>query len=1162
MFHFHFKPSFTTPGGWKTRLVVCFVVIALLVNSTIGMAATQNVPAAATLSVSPDIGLAGASATLAIAGFTPGGYPGGILWDGILVQPVAIPSGGAASFNFTVPDSAAAGSHTLSVCAGTPCTAQSASTIFHVVDISGLNKSHTYFDRSHYDPAGGACLFITVEDSDQNKSAVVKEKVKVDVADTFPAAQASGDLEALDLVETAPDSGVFKNAACLPLQLNAAVHQDGALQVNPGDLISAVYQDPDNPASVQTVDELFSQMDMSTDTALINGGKAKGTVQIAINPDLLPKEMTSTAGASPNEPARPLAVALSPANTPLFYGADQIIQLESSPTDTKDFLSEWKGSVVEQFVTLPAVNQETKTYNLVRIDTSGADLGELAYLLEVFGGKGTYTFSSEQGAKLLDVVLEEQIGGRFVMHNPVIWSLNTPVTSEGAGVDGFAQPWFADPQIGLREAITYLDLRDVNRERSVNVAIIDGGFAGPGDYPAGDPSAGTGNPDFGSVPFASIPQGDCTNPSCSGPASGPNPVGSFCAGGGGPACTFHGTLSFSLSGGVGDNGFGNMGIAGLARNASGLDGQNPLMQPILLKSGLPYMTNAARSINAAASRGAQVINISSGFACEPFLDIDICNGLTRFAIEAACAVVGGFLAFLIPAPIAILIDALACGSIALLFHLTGVADRDLLTDAVHNALSDPNRVIVASGPEDVTLPIIGTAGPFDALDIEFLPCAIPGVLCVGAIDGTKAPASFNPIANGVQIWAPGTDLTTTAIPGTGGVATGFSGTSAAAPFITGVVTLMKAANPTLSRAAIRSGLQDTSNPLTTPGTGACVRNLAGACVGFVNALAVVRMADGGSLTCTGWDEVSGSNDTPASATPASLPFSTHGMDVSIHAMGPGGTPDEDWYRFTAPAMGSSTTEIHLSLEFPSASGHILLELFQDPGGPDDLIFRSTGSSVSTNLLLASGGIFLVRISADSPAFLNDNCYGGSTLRIEAVRPGPTADYLEGPGGNNTPATATRRDVSGWTHIDYDPRYLENGLVGPGTTSEVWTMNLTGLNLHSISDVDFFNIALPDPANPAQGGHADIDPYTPGNQPLPECGETNRTDLAGELGGSQLLRRIDYPRQIAQRCRHRAHAAPVSRQPAQRYAGQRGTPGKNHRLPAGYLAPGGRDVLLR
>ncbi len=996
--------------------------------------------------------------------------------------------------------------------------------------------SQLRLDRAKYMPTND-CFVVTVTDADQDVDPQKPDTIRVDVLDAYPAGAATGDQEEIVLTETGYSTGVF-TSTCVPLAGGSANKGDGTLQVNPGDIIAATYQDPDNPQTAQTSQEFLDTFDISLDLALISGGQPKGKFQIEINPDILPQNMTSTPGSSQNEPNRPLAVVVNPDKVPVFFGEDQLLYHYTDPQERDAFLQERGGTLVEE-VTVTEKTQsgsQTKYYALVRINPAQGDLNDFAYLAELFGAQGKYIFSSENAARLMGIMLEEQVAGRFVMHNPVVWALGPPRTAEGdlngdgsGGDDGLSEFWFQDADVGLGRAITYLDLIDRNPERVVNVAFVDGGFASPADF--GSP---TPHPDFGVSDFAGIPQGDCTNSSCSGSAGGSFPIGGFCAGGGGLACDWHGTLAFSVAGAVANNGAGAIGVAGHARNpTTGQDGTSGLINPMFYKIGLPYMTNAARAINKATDDGATLINVSNGFACEPFLDIDICKAETRIAVLAACEVGAAVLSILLPSFITPLLSQVSCDALAVFFALSGVADEDALHAAVNRALADPNRQVIASGPENVVLPVIGEVGPFDALDDEFYPCAYDGVLCVGALSDTKAPMSINPVGSGIDIWAPGTRLKTMPVPGSGGV-TSFGGTSAAAPFVTGVVAMMKSANASLQRSAVEEILKNTSRPLTSPASGSCVNKPDGSgCVGFVDVLAAVQEAANlPSVVCTGWEEAAiGSNDTQASATDlGTLPLPTGDsnlvrvtvtQDGAIHALNGSSSPtDVDWFKFRVSGSGWARVE----LTVPFATDNLTATLYTTVTASIPLTIPLTpivdpdvhGWFAET--AVDSNRNYYLSITADTPGGLNDTCYNGTTLVVKLVRP-PDRDVTEAGGG--TSVSAPYRISGPWEHHHFGECTPElRRIFGTGDCSTVfengsdarvrsaverWSLVVPNLSLHSPSDRDFFQIPpLPDPSDPADGGHDDIRPSTPPHrppdpEPLQECGLTQREELG--LGGT-------------------------------------------------------------
>ncbi len=111
-----------------------------------------------------------------------------------------------------------------------------------------------------------------------------------------------------------------------------------------------------------------------------------------------------------------------------------------------------------------------------------------------------------------------------------------------------------------------------------------------------------------------------------------------------------------------------------------------------------------------------------------------------------------------------------------------------------NQLSDLNIVVVASSGNDST-----AEGP----GIDY-PGAHPHVISVGAVDSGDVITEFSQRAAIMEILAPGSDVVTLGI---GGTFARVTGTSFAAPMVTGTVALLKQIDPTLTPASIRSILR-------------------------------------------------------------------------------------------------------------------------------------------------------------------------------------------------------------------------------------------------------------------------------------------------------------------------------------------------------------------
>jgi Subtilase family len=131
----------------------------------------------------------------------------------------------------------------------------------------------------------------------------------------------------------------------------------------------------------------------------------------------------------------------------------------------------------------------------------------------------------------------------------------------------------------------------------------------------------------------------------------------------------------------------------------------------------------------------------------------------------------------------------------------------MFEDAVLLARSWGAVVVAAAGNQGIDL---GT-------DDE-IPCETAGVICVGAID-QNANNAFN-WGSSVDIWAP-TNIFSTVTPPRAGLSGAsaiccFGGTSAAAPFVSGVVALMKALNPNIHSTQVQTILQETANASPDP----------------------------------------------------------------------------------------------------------------------------------------------------------------------------------------------------------------------------------------------------------------------------------------------------------------------------------------------------------
>ncbi|MEI7555678.1 S8 family peptidase [Candidatus Chlorohelix sp.] len=152
--------------------------------------------------------------------------------------------------------------------------------------------------------------------------------------------------------------------------------------------------------------------------------------------------------------------------------------------------------------------------------------------------------------------------------------------------------------------------------------------------------------------------------------------------------------------------------------------------------------------------------------------------------------------------------------------LGGSTDSKVLREAVQYAI-DKGVIVIASS---------GNSGN----DNPNYPAAYPGVISVAAVGKLGTPAYFSSYGSAITITAPGVGICSTIRLNNFGCE---DGTSFSAPIIAGVVTLMLAVNPTLTRDQVKAILIATAVPAPGRGVGEFDYQYG---YGTVNAYAAVR----------------------------------------------------------------------------------------------------------------------------------------------------------------------------------------------------------------------------------------------------------------------------------------------------------------------------------
>lgn len=130
-----------------------------------------------------------------------------------------------------------------------------------------------------------------------------------------------------------------------------------------------------------------------------------------------------------------------------------------------------------------------------------------------------------------------------------------------------------------------------------------------------------------------------------------------------------------------------------------------------------------------------------------------------------------------------------------------------LATAVQYAIDHGVVVVAAAGNDATDTPTVTLAS--GTVDGGY-PARYPGVIAVGASTPADTVAPFSDFGPWVDVFAPGVDLPA---PTVGGALERFSGTSAAAPLVSGLAALLVSASPASTSPDIEAALHDSGRPL-------------------------------------------------------------------------------------------------------------------------------------------------------------------------------------------------------------------------------------------------------------------------------------------------------------------------------------------------------------
>jgi hypothetical protein len=795
----------------------------------------------------------------------------------------------------------------------------------------------------------------------------------------------TGDYERLSLTKSSANTWTRR---CLPLATKKGRPDNGTLQVAPGDGVFAFARSHDTILAIGAV--------------TISGNR----VGLSSVPTLLVKPATLPAALA-GGPLGPNARLIGPGGVTTYFAEHAVVVSDAVPGDLAAFVRRYHGTDLgPTTIGDPAMGESV--FHTVQLDPSHYNDANFASLLaSQHVKKGTYTFSSALGRKLLAIVTAEQTAGLSVWPEVLQVDQSTPSTNEGKDTKGntinyFGEEWSnpsasdGSQQVRLGEAQALLHVLKIPSGSFTNLAVLDAGFGGPNDYGGGftPPDYGAPGGLYQNIPQCSIDAkggADC-NP-LTGPAQGMNTMA--CSGGG--SCPWHGLWMASVAGGRIDNAWG--GSAGTGAQTSNLH---------LYKIASNYTVPLAAAINLAVLQGAKVISISSGASCK-VNGIDLCTSIVQSGLKTECASLPLRIAF--GDVLGAIAAQLACDQYEVVKGFNAIANAVSFAEAA-------NVVVVAAGGNSHE----------DPAAIDLYPCNVTDVLCVGGLQpGSPAPVAVPTFSFGprINIWAPGKFVPAMPDPGSGGQPSFISGTSPATAFIAGVASIARTVDSALTAAQTRALIEGTAcrpgnlarivGPSCTASTDPAVNG-----AGYVDVLEVLRkawsLAGQPSLgVCTGgFDEnggVAGTGDSASIPTllgnfPAALSgtfVDQMGIDASLtdmdHANDPG--TDVRWYSFslTGSIPGHAAVNVKASITVPDPGlGTFQLAFYRLVGnsiGPPKVEAVPAGSSQDTSsgtgfveAPIVIGSKYALVITPVGPLALNTNCFGEIKLEAQEAAPNP------------------------------------------------------------------------------------------------------------------------------------------------------------------------------
>lgn len=793
----------------------------------------------------------------------------------------------------------------------------------------------------------------------------------MDVVLSVPGTQ---DAEPVTLSRVA--NGLYRGDTGIALRHEGeATPADGTLVVGAGKPFFAMYfPDKTQPALTDLPVDYFSDVAFLDDP---NAAVAEVEPRLALTDD--------ESGGK----AKPAGTLLRKGGMPVQIAAEEVMVWVRNDDELQAFVAQSGGKVLSKQDLDPADNNAPSYAQVALVKvTPAAEAGRRLATLDAFLGETQPLLVSQAAvAALVAQVITWRLDGWAVAVNPrlqyqgapsISAAEATPLThtmqlTAGCRPGDASRPCFEN--VPALWAWTALWDKDTSR---VNVAVLDMGFAPNADFRT--PAVG--------------PSRECDMSGLSGPVCGPGraqgspTVGNSFFG----ERSWHGTGVVTTMGGVVNNGFGAAGVAG------------QVAVPMLYKyDALAYVFEVGGGMRQATNDGASCINISGGYPCRIMMnfgpDFDICSEAGRLGIcsvvtaaaasaAAAVCLATGWIPFA---------GAIACGvATGAVVAATSACISTLafgnLAGPMHAGAQYAHRrgvpVVVSSGNalSRDTLPEVirdlVDLSNHSSDDWRVMPAVIPQTISVGAVDDSLGNVHF--FGNTVDVWAPirSTYFAPSDVnnPASTLVQTSIGGTSAAAPYVTGLIAVMQAANRDLNPNT--PGLSDAQKRTIVERIRSLLRNnsftnaqlVAGGFANqpverprLVNPLATVMAAAGTSVpdvaalgydTSLGFGELDANDDTAAQARLLLPGVERTGTILTLRGEAPfTPVPDVDFYAFDMPA-GARPMEADVTLTFPEAHGSLSLSgagFRLISRGGDTVVYRVVANAGARVVFSVQGG---------------------------------------------------------------------------------------------------------------------------------------------------------------------------------------------------------------